>query len=879
MKKLFLVLSLVLALPLAAQRLPGNAVPESYDLTFTPDFASNSFAGQAAIKLKLLQPSSTIVLNAAEIEFADTMVHLGKDTHFAKVTLDEEKQQATLTFEHELPAGPVLLHIHYKGKLNDKLRGFYLSTHNGRKYAVTQFESTDARRAFPSFDEPAYKATFAITLVIPADDTAISNGKIISDTPGPKAGEHTVKFSTTPKMSTYLVAMAVGDFKCNVGAAGDIPIRICATPDKVKLTDFALTSAEHIMTYYNKYYGIPYPFEKLDVVAVPDFEAGAMENTAAIFYRETALLIDDPTASVDAHQTVAEVLAHEMAHMWFGDLVTMAWWDDIWLNEGFASWMTRKPVAAWKPEWNLDIESAQATAVALNTDSLRNTRPIRQHADTPQQIDQLFDGIAYGKTASMLRMVESYLGEETFRKGVNQYISEHAYGNATAQDFWNTMAKVSGKPVDKILSSYVTQPGAPLVSVESSCRSGKTTVKLSQQRFFYESEAMAKPSAELWNVPVCFDAPSLKGKAAVCHVLTQRSETFQLEGGCSPWLFANASGRGHYRTEYTSASVEGLSGALSGGLLPQERTILVGDEWALVRSNRRPVGEFLNVAWALRDERLNSVAEVMLERLEAIDSDIAVGPARDSFRAFVRSMLRPAAERMGWEPKAGETDDQFSLRARVLLTLGRTGRDEETLASARKIVDRALKGEAVEPNAGETAFRLAGYGGDAGLYERIYASLKSARNPEEYYRSIRSLNSFSQPALVKKSFELFVSPEFRNQDSARRIAQLMENDDARDQAWELVKSRWPEVQAKFTTSSGRAVIGATNGFCDAQHRDEVQQFFAAHKVAAGERTLTRSLEYISACMALRSQQTENLTAWLKQHPEASGGTKNAAPAN
>ncbi len=337
---------------------------------------------------------------------------------------DEQQQFAVLTFDQPLAAGPAQLHILYKGILNDKLRGFYLSKGTNRNYATTQFESTDARRAFPSFDEPAYKATFDIALTIDQGDTAISNGSIANDAPaGP--GRHTLTFTQSPKMSTYLVAMAVGDWKCSSGDQDGIPIRVCSTPDKVQLTPYALESAKQILHFYNNYYSIKWPYKKLDVLAVPDFEAGAMENTAAIFYRETALLIDDQHASVGAHKGVFGVLAHEMAHQWFGDLVTMQWWNDIWLNEGFATWMAPHPEIAVHPEWKGEIGEAAQTAGVLGIDARKTTRAIRQQATTPAEINELFDGIAYGKAASVILMVENYVGPEVFRKGVNAYLSEH----------------------------------------------------------------------------------------------------------------------------------------------------------------------------------------------------------------------------------------------------------------------------------------------------------------------------------------------------------------------------------------------------------------------------------------------------------------------
>jgi aminopeptidase N len=403
-----------------AQRLPTGVHPEAYKLTLTPDLKAATFTGSETIEVVLDAPSRTITLNAAEIRFEEVKAYalpvaaysygklgsqpvplqpLEADRHpqTATITLDEAKEQATFTFPNELPAGKVTLEIRYTGILNGQLRGFYLSKTGARSYAVTQFEPTDARRAYPSFDEPALKATYDITLIVDSADTAISNTNILSDKPGPIPGKHTLHFATTPKMSTYLVAFLVGDFKCTEGKSDGVPIRACSTPDKVELTRFAVESAKYVLHYYDTYFGIKYPMPKLDMVALPDFEAGAMENFGCITYRETDLLIDSKTGPIPAKKRVAEVVAHEMAHQWFGDMVTMQWWDNLWLNEGFATWMEMKPVTQWHPEWNFPEDVAQTLDETLDLDAQKTTHPIRATAETPDQINEMFDGISYGR--------------------------------------------------------------------------------------------------------------------------------------------------------------------------------------------------------------------------------------------------------------------------------------------------------------------------------------------------------------------------------------------------------------------------------------------------------------------------------------------------
>ncbi len=499
-KGLFLAVSTCFALHAHAQRLPQSVHPEHYQLLLTPNLKDATFAGSEKIDVLLDQPLDSISLNAVEIKFQSVTTKIdGKDLK-ATVTEDEKKEQATFNFNRTLPAGRLTLQIEYTGILNGQLRGFYLSKTAKRNYAVTQFEPTDARRAFPSFDEPAFKATFDVTLVVDKNDTAISNTNIVSDTPGPVVEQHTIRFATTPKMSTYLVAFLVGDFQCTSGESDGTPIRACATPDKVEYTKFALSAAEFVLHYYNTYFGIKYPMPKLDMIALPDFEAGAMENFGAITYRETDLLIDEKTASVGSKKNVALVVAHEMAHQWFGDMVTMQWWDNLWLNEGFATWMENKPVAAWRPEWNIPQDVAAGLNGTLNLDAQRTTRSIRAKADTPDEINQMFDGITYGKAGALLLMVENYEGEETFRQGVHNYLKAHIYGNATAEDFWNTQTEVSHRPIDKIMESFVVQPGEPILNFENPAGG---SVSASQQRFFLSPSAKAE-KPQTWSVPVCF---------------------------------------------------------------------------------------------------------------------------------------------------------------------------------------------------------------------------------------------------------------------------------------------------------------------------------------------------------------------------------------
>ena len=854
-----LTATLLTALPASAQRLPAIVTPAHYDLAFVVDLARERFEGTETIRVQVAEPTSKVVLNAFEIEFHQVTIGAGATAQTAAVTFDAAGQTATLTVPKPLPKGATQIHVRYSGTLNSQLRGFYISKTRLRKYAVTQFESTDARRAFPCFDEPAFKATFAVTLTIDRGDTAISNGKVLSDTPGPAATQHTVKFSTTAKMSAYLVAMTIGDFKCIEGAADNIPIRICATPEKKDLTRIALDAAQQIMQFYDSYYSIKYPFGKLDVVAVPDFAAGAMENTGAIFYRETDLLAETKSASVNTRKTIASILAHEMAHQWFGDLVTMAWWDDIWLNEGFATWMANKPLAAAHPEWNVDVDEAEENRTALGLDSLKATRPIHSDVSSPAQIDEAFDAIAYQKGAAVLRMVEHYVGADTFKQGINSYLQAHAYGNATSEDFAKSIAGSSGKPIERILPTFVNQPGVPLLDVSIACANGQTAVTLTQQRFVVDG---SQGDGGRWQIPVCLKTPG--GSAATCDLLTEPSQTVRVAGACAPWVFANAGAYGYYRTAYPADMLKAMAPRVETDLTAPERLSLLDDEWALVRAGRHAAGDYLTLAAGFGREHTSGVLEEVARRLGVIANDLTTPETESRFKAFARSLLRPLFDEVGFTAAANDDDNRRSLRAVLIGALGTYGDDPDVMAKARAALDRALAGSApLEPTVAGAIVVAASSHGDATLFDALAAAADRATAPEEQYRYLFALANFQDPALIQRGLERALSPQLRSQDTAIYLARFFPNEHAQGRAWAFVKAHWTELEPKVTISGGDVnLVRSLGAVCDATQRDDVAAFFAAHPLPGAARTLTQTIEQINICIALRTKQAPAVGAWL-----------------
>jgi aminopeptidase N/puromycin-sensitive aminopeptidase len=838
-------------------------VPDHYNLKFTPDFASNTFAGNETIDVHVLQPTKTIVLDAVEIKFNKVSVTSGGKHLTADVTPNGDKESVTLALSSEVAPGAASIQIEYVGQLNDKLRGMYRSESNNRKYVITQFEAVDARVAFPSFDEPAYKATFDITAVVDNDDTAISNGRIVSDQPGP-SGKHTIKFSSTPKMSTYLVALTVGDWKCVSGEQDGIALRVCATPGREEQGKFALEATKAILHYYNQYFAIKYPYGKLDQIAAPDFEAGAMENTATIIYREADLLLDEKTASINAEKNVAGVIAHEMAHQWFGDLVTMKWWNDIWLNEGFATWMSSKPVAAWKPEWKIEEDDVLGTAEALNTDSVKNTRPIRQKAESRTEINSLFDGIAYGKTAAVLRMLESYLGPEEFRKGVNLYLESHKYSNATAEDFWNAMTKATGKPVDKIMPTFVTEPGAPYVAIEAKCENGETVGTLAQRRFYASAKLMQAPADEQeWQIPVCMS--EIGGKKSSCDLVTQKQQNFKFKG-CGQGVFGNVNGAGFYRYSFDQA-VLNLPDFKVQELSEPDQVSIVGDEAALLGAGQEHIQSLMALMKKFSGVESASAVGEIGEQLAYARDFLVTDADRAQFQTWVRDVFKPTMAEVGYATKATDTPDERNLRATLIGVLGDIGEDPDTIEFARKTVQNYMRtGDPGDPTLLGPCFGVAAAHGDAALYDAFLAKLKNAsKDPTSYYHYFNSLARFRDPALLKRTMEWALGPDVRNQDLFIMFG-VLRNQYGQQMAWDFVREHFNDIVKKAGESLNGAQYAyfAVGVFCDPKHRAEAQEFLNQHAVPGMERVGLEQMERVDQCIEFRQREEPNLASYLAQ---------------
>jgi aminopeptidase N len=849
-------LLLASAAPVAEGSLPADIQPLHYQLTVTPDVGTSTFSGDLTIDLRVVNPTTRITLDAVELAIIDSTLTVpnGRAVHPA-VSVDAAAGTVTFTLPSHLLPGTARLHIEYDGRLRIDGRGFYVVRTQGRKYVLSQMESVDARRAFPCVDEPAAKASFALSAVIDEGLTAISNGPVVSDTPGPKFGKHTVRFGTTPKMSSYLVALAVGDFQCVEGSAESIPVRVCTLPERKGLARFALEAAEQAFTFDSRYFGFHYPFRKLDLVAVPGNFPGAMENAGAIFFDE-GLLSDGARASESALANEASVLSHEIAHLWLGDIVTMASWDDLWLNEGFATWMTPKAIAAWRPQWHAELGEVASAGSVMRLDALKSTRAVRAPVSTAAEIDESFDQVAYDKGAAIVRMVEAWLGPDTFRKALSAFVHAHAFGAVTTEDLGSALQAESGQPVAALLAGFITRPGVPEVSIESGCDGGDTVVTASVRRFS-PGAPPAAPEGASWTIPI-----GLRGvgegasrPAVSTVVLAAPRQTFRL-AGCFAAVFANAGANGYYYTSYTADAMHRLASAAESQLTPAERIRLLEDAWDLARAGHQHVGDYLMVAAAMAADATPDVVEELDHELTFVRDYLVPGPERALFESWVTRVFSPVQQGLGWKAAQDESEDRARQRRAVLDILGRAGRDQDVLATSRAMIDAHLAGrERIEPAFMPIVVRLASVTAGADLLSRLRALDE---------REV--LTTTSDAAFVLGVLTHGIPATGGRDPWPEWLSAALGNPAAQSGAWKVVSSRWNDVRQGFAEPAALSALEVGAGqLCDGDSQESVRQLFAG-KADAAPRTLRLTLDRIDSCRDVLIRLDAPLADWLKSAP-------------
>jgi puromycin-sensitive aminopeptidase len=848
-------------------RLPRHVVPIRYDLRLEPDLPAAKFSGQETITLTIHQSTPAIVLNAIELDIVSAQIEGDSGPIMqAAIALDASLERCTFTFSRPLMPGTWKLTLTFRGTLNDKLRGFYRSTYKDERgmthsLAATQFEATDARRAFPCWDEPDFKAIFATTLVIDPMLTAVSNSSVITETLA--GGKKVICFADTIKMSTYLVAFIVGRIEPTEPVMiGQTPLRLWAVPGKKHLTGFGQDIAAASLSFFESYYGIPYPGDKLDLLAIPDFASGAMENLGAITYRETALLVDRQGATHGDLARVADVVAHENAHMWFGDLVTMTWWNGLWLNEAFATFMEMLAVDAWKPEWKRWDSFGVERAAAFLVDGLHSTRPIEYPVQAPKDADAMFDVLTYQKGASVLRMLEQHIGPTLFRDGVRDYLRAHAYGNADTSDLWVSLGKVSKQPVPELMDGWIFQPGFPLITANVSAASELT---ITQQRFNYLSEAPPGLSQDpRWNIPLQIRVISGGMRSTSRILLTKKDVTIPLPHDWES-VFINEGGHGFYRVRYAPDLLRRLLNAGVDALTPSERFNFINDAWATTVAGLMPLADYLDLTARFTEEWDKNVWALLLESFSFLNRIITVED-RPALEAFVRSRIGPAVADLGWVPQRGESELTKQLRGELIGAQGKLGNDPAIQQRATELY-RAYRNDAkaVDPNIVPALVAILAHTGDAARYEEFDERFRTAVTPQEERRYLFSLASFRPTDLFERTLARTISGEIRSQDAPFLVSAMLGNVDGREVAWTFLKTNWEKMDRMFPKQGLRRMCGGIVGLATPELEQDVRDFFAARKIDLGGKTLDQYLEQLRISVTVRERDIRALRVYLDRY--------------
>ena len=848
-----------------AFRLPRHILPARYDLRLEPDLSAATFAGHETITVAVSRPANEIILNAVELDITSATIDNGKGlSHCAAITLDKPAERCRLTFPAAIPTGTWTLSLFFRGTLNDKLRGFYRSAYKdaagtAHVMAATQFEATDARRAFPCWDEPDCKAVFATTLVIDPKLTAVSNTRIVSERM--EAGKKILQFADTMKMSTYLVAFIVGEITATAPTmVGQAPLRLWCVPGKKHLAKFGQDIASFSLKFFETYYGLAYPGDKLDLLAIPDFASGAMENLGAITFRETALLVDEHAATHAELERIADVVAHENAHMWFGDLVTMSWWNGLWLNEAFATFAEMLAVDAWKPEWKRWDTFGASRAVAMLVDGLHSSRPIEYPVRAPKDADAMFDTLTYEKGASVLRMLEQYLGPTVFRDGIRDYLKRHAYGNADTKDLWVSLGRAAKQPVPKLMNGWIFKPGYPLVTV-SLGKNGR--LRLVQQRFTYLSKSTGGAAArkQRWQIPIQLRVTAARKNDSRRLLMTGAGMQVNVPKKVESVL-VNEGGHGFYRVCYEPKLLERLLRLVPDGLAPIERFNLVNDAWASVVAGLMPPAEYLDMTARFQADRDKNVWAVLLDSFHALHR-IMEPASREAFEALVRGRIGPAVAELGWAPRGGEDDLVKQLRGDLLRALGTVGNDRAAQARASALYAESRKNPAaVDPNVLPALVAVLAHAGDRTRYDEFFARFRAATTPQEERRYLYALGAFQSAELLAQTLAKTINGEFRTQDAPFMVRMVLMNVAGREMAWEFVKANWDTMDRLYPKQGLRRMCEGVVGLATPALERDVRKFFRERKIDLGGKTLAQYLEELRIAVAFRERAGKALRRYL-----------------
>ncbi|MBI2474501.1 MAG: M1 family metallopeptidase, partial [Candidatus Taylorbacteria bacterium] len=766
-----------------------------------------------------------------------------------------------LNFSEAIPKGEAELFLKFKGKLSENMRGFYKSRYKvgetEKILATTQFESTDARRAFPCVDEPEAKAIFDVTMIVPKNHEAISN-TIPTEIAEHESGYKVVRFAPTPKMSTYLLAFISGELESIEGENKDgVLVRVFTTHGKKKQAEFALEVAKRSLEFYTEYFGIPYPLPVLDMIGAPDFAAGAMENWGAVTYRESALLVDPDHTATEAKQWVALVIAHELAHQWFGNLVTMKWWTDLWLNEGFASYIEYLAVDHIFPEWEIWKQFVAADlSAALRLDGLQTTHPIEVPVNHPHEISEIFDAVSYSKGASVIRMLAEHLGEKSFRKGLHNYLKRHSYGNAETKDLWKALEEASGKPVGKIMAEWTKRGGYPLITL----RPVKKGIELRQSRF-YTSSLSRKSSKDktIWRVPLIWKAPGDKKEE---HLILSRK--VDVLDKFKPQVKLNSKETGVYRVSYSESTLSGFyPDIITKRMSAVDRLGLVRDIFALAESGESETTAALALLEAYRDEDEYVVWREIVSGLGRLSTVLIGTETHELLKKFKRKLFAPAAEKFGWLPRAGEPHTVPMLRDMLIYQAGVSGEEKIVDDAVEQFERYARGGKAPQKDIRTAVYYLAARSGGKARFEKIKKMHKAAKLPDEKERLEESLGLFRDTALLHEALAYALSKDVRPQDFAHIYGSVARNEFGRELAWKFLKKHWPKLLKIYGVGGLKTsrTIEPLSSMTDEKYAGEIESFFRGKKFGV-ERTVAQTVEKIRSNVSWRKRAETSVLSFF-----------------
>ncbi len=866
--------SLALAQEPPTLRLPTTVAPTSYRVELKLDPDQKSFSGFIAIKVDIKQRVKTIWLNGTDIAISDAVLKTGSNDLKANPVVSGT-DFVGLTFDSDVPEGSGEIDIHYTGRVREQdSSGVFHMTNNGNDYLFTQFEATDARGAFPCFDEPSFKVPWQLTIDVPQKDVAVSNTPVLHEE---THGERQVfTFQQTKPLPSYLVAFAVGQFDfVPAGMAGRnrYPVRIITPKGHAAEAKYAAEITATILDHLENYFGIPFPYEKADQLAIPvTFGFGAMENAGLVTYAQTILLADPARDTIMRQRECASVIAHELAHQWFGNLVTMAWWNDIWLNEGFATWMEQKIIAEWKPEWQTRVEDVNSKLGAQREDSLVSARKIRQEIESKNDISNAFDSITYQKGAAVIGMFEHWVGSQDFQKGVHSYLVKYAFRNAAAPEFLDSIASATNKPVTQPFSSFLNQAGVPLVSMSLECHDGMASLRMSQQR--YLPLGSKGSTDQTWQIPVCVRYGKGETGTNVCTLMAQQSVDWKLEAsGCPAWVQSNDDAVGYYRTDYDHKLLAALTGGdVEERLNAPERVDFMGNSEALSTGGKMPAADALALVPKFRSDPQRYVVISAL--------NVALGPREHlvpedlmpNYRRFLLQNFGARARELGWTPEPGESDNVKLLRPVLVRDVATFAGDEELAKKGRELTDKWLEDhDAVNPNMVDAVLRTGGYYGDKALFERFVDAYEKTKDRQIQQHLLVGMQSFRDSDAIKTGMETVLSGKIPFMEGLALMFSGQGEASTRYMAFDFMQAHFDEIAAKRPTGGGfdaGAVfpeVGAS--YCNADSEQKLKNFFKPRvdKFTGAPRALSQVLESIDVCIAEKQAQQPSVEEFLKKY--------------